>query len=231
MQYCLDNANVETIKKVLEYYPIRQFSMNPSVAKRDLKGNGKTFYESLQEISALIGDDATFYVQTVGDTAEEIIKDAKTIRKYVSVRDLHVKICATMEGYKAMKALKAEGYTVTATAVASVTQMLLCLAAGADNIAVYVNRLDMVNANGIKVLADCVKVLRESGKEGVIISAASIKTPRQVELAALAGADGCAIDYGVLQACGEHPVAQDSIRTFIADWEDLYGKGKRVYNL
>ena len=46
-----------------------------------------------------------------------------------------------MKGIKAIKILKAEGINVTATAVYDLMQAYMALAAGADYIAPYVNRI------------------------------------------------------------------------------------------
>lgn len=231
MKFCLDNANLDIIRQMKEFYPLSYFSMNPSVARRDLKDNGKTFAASVADICAEIGDEATFFVQTVGDTAAEIVKDAQAIRSFMTIPNLLVKVCASAEGYKAMRILKSQGFTLTATAVGSVSQAMMSIEAGADTVAVYINRIDMAHGDGIKVLADSIAAYKASGNTGVSFGAASIKTPRQVELAALAGADVCAVDYDVIKACGEASVSKASIQSFLTDWEDLYGKGKRVYNL
>jgi len=231
MIYCLDNANIECIKKGLNFYPIKAFSMNPSIAKRDLAGNGKTFFESLKEIRDTIGEDTEFSVQTVGETAEEIVKDAEAIRAHVAGTNLYVKVNAFPEGYKAMRILKEKGFNITATAIASLNQGLLSVLAGADTVAVYVARTDNISGNGMQVVADIVTVLKQRGITNVKVAAASIKTAHQVEQAALAGADICALNLDVLEACASHPLTESSVKQFVKDWESLYGAGKRVHNL
>ena len=41
--------------------------------KRDLAG--KNIFDAVNEIRGVIGDEVRFHVQTVGDTADEIIRD------------------------------------------------------------------------------------------------------------------------------------------------------------
>ena len=231
LTYCLDTANIDAIKEALNYYPIHAFSMNPSIATKDLKGRNQTFFESLKEIRDVIGEDTEFSVQTVGDTAEEIVKDAKAICDHVKGTNLYVKVDAFQEGYKAMKMLKQQGYNVTATAIASVNQALLSIEAGADTVAVYAGRVDNISGDGMEVVRQIGQIMRMKGINNVQLAAASIRTAHQVEQAALAGADIVAVSWDILKACGNHPLTDNCIKQFVADWENLYGAGMRVYNM
>jgi TalC/MipB family fructose-6-phosphate aldolase len=231
LTYCLDTASIDDIKRARELYPLHAFSMNPSIASRDLQGKNVSFFSVLKEIRSVIGEDAEFSVQTVGDTADEIVRDAAAIRAHVTGTNLFVKVNAFSEGYKAMRMLKAQGYNVTATAIASVNQALVSIEAGADTVAVYVGRVDNISGDGIQVLRDIHGIMADKGITGVQLAGASIRTARQVEQAALAGAHIVAVGLGVLEACANHPLTDQCVAQFIADWEALYGAGKRVYNL
>jgi fructose-6-phosphate aldolase 2 len=231
LTYCLDTANISDIRKAREFYPVHAFSMNPSIASRDLQGKNVPFYSVLKEIRDEIGETTEFSVQTVGNTAAEIVKDAEAIRAHVNGTNLFVKVNAFSEGYKAMRILKAEGYNVTATAIASVNQALVSIEAGADTIAIYVGRIDNISGDGIQVLSDIHDIMLDKEIEGVQLAAASIRTAHQVEQSALAGAKIAAISLSILEACANHPLTNQCVEQFITDWEQLYGVGKRVYNL
>jgi len=229
MIYCLDSANIETIKKGLKYFPFTAFSMNPSIAARDLKGSGKTFFESIKEIREVIGEETELYVQVVGQSVEEMVEDAKIIKQNVS-GNLYIKIPACVNGFKAIQILKSQGFNVACTAVMNVNQALLASAAGADIIAVYVSRINKNGGDGIKVLEDIVKAYKQLNCD-VIVSAASIKDPLTVEKVALAGVGFVAISYEVIEQCATHPLTQVTLDGFKRDWEDTYGKGKKLSNL
>jgi len=231
LTYCLDTASIDDIRKAREFYPLHAFSMNPSIASRDLQGKNVSFFGALKEIRDEIGEDTEFSVQTVGNTAAEIVKDAEAIRAHVKGTNLYVKVNAFSEGYKAMRILKAQGYNVTATAIASVNQALVSIEAGAGTIAVYVGRLDNISGDGIQVLADIHDIMIDKDITGVQLAAASIRTAHQVEQAALAGAQIAAIGLNILEACANHPLTNQCVEQFIVDWEKLYGAGKRIYNL
>ncbi|MBQ9942694.1 MAG: hypothetical protein IJP03_06790 [Christensenellaceae bacterium] len=233
MTYCFDVANIDWIREAKEIYPFNAFSMNPSIAARDLKGNNKSFAESVKEIWAEVGPNVDFHVQTVGVKADDIIKDAYAIMAMVDDPNhkVHVKVNCYPEGYKAMKVLVKEGFVVTATAIASVNQAMLAAECGAEVAAVYVGRTDNISGDGIDVIRRTKQIFRAQGITATRVSGASIKTAHMVEQAALAGADEVAIGYDVLKAISNHPLTSACIDSFTADWQGLYGEGKLIHNL
>lgn len=229
MLYSLDTAKVDEIKLGLEKYPVKAFSMNPSIAARDLKGSDKTFFEAAKEIREVIGEEAQFYVQVVGETTDEMIKDAQRIREEIS-GNLYIKIPAGPNGFKAIQHLKANGFQIACTAVMTLNQALLAAEAGADIIAVYVNRIDNNGGDGIETLSKIVDAYDKLGID-TQVSAASIKNAATVERAALVGVTCVAINLEILEACADHPLTRPTLQQFKADWEDMYGKGTSLYNM
>lgn len=229
MRYSLDSAKIDIIKKGLKKYPFTAFSMNPSIAARDLKGSGKSFFESIKEIREVIGEDTELYVQVVGQTVEEMVEDAKLIRENVHGK-LSIKIPACTEGFKAIQILKNQGFNISCTAIMTLNQALLAAAAGADVIAVYVSRINKNGGDGIKVLEDIVETYKKLDCN-VVVSAASIKDPLTVEKVALAGVGFVALSYELMEQCATHPLTKTTLDGFKKDWEDTYGKDKKLYNL
>ena len=113
MIYLADTANIEEIKELFNYLPIEGVTTNPTI----VKNSGKPISQIVPEIQKYIGDKALHF-QVIGNTAEEIIKEAKFYRNYFDLKDnYYVKIPVTREGFKAIKMAKDEGMKVTATAV------------------------------------------------------------------------------------------------------------------
>ena len=130
VEYCLDTGDLEMVKKCVGVYPLACFSMNPSIAVNCLKGTGKTFLENANQIREVIGLDTPFYLEAMGDTAEEMIEDARAVRTKVPGNTL-VKIPACPEGLKAIAALKKEGIYCSCTAIYDFNQAMLAAEAGA----------------------------------------------------------------------------------------------------
>lgn len=227
--YCLDTANLEMIKKAKDKYPVGAFSMNPSIAVRDLNKSKKGFLENVKEMRNVIGTEVEFYLQVIGETAEDMIKDAETIVKSVPGNTI-IKIPACPEGIKAIRLLKKSGIKAGATGVLDVNQAVLASMAGAVNVAVYLNRLDNVGGDGIEVIRKIYDAFKIQNIK-CHISAASIKNALYVEKSILAGADYITVSYELLEQLATHSLTAKTLAGFKSDWEGLYGEEKMIYNL
>ena len=75
MKFCIDDANVEQIRRIYEYYPIDGVSTNPSI----LAKSGRDPYEVLKEIRSIIGEDGELFVQATAVTAEVTMLNTSTV--------------------------------------------------------------------------------------------------------------------------------------------------------
>ena len=71
------------VKTASSIYPVNCFSMNPSIAVNCLKGTGKSFVQNALDIRGVIGEETPFFLEAMGDTAEELVEDAKAMVKAV----------------------------------------------------------------------------------------------------------------------------------------------------
>ena len=111
MEYCLDTGDLEMVKKVADLYPIRCFSMNPSIAVNCLRGTGRTFLQNAKMIREVIGEDTPFYLEAMGDTAEEMIEDAHKIRQEIKGNTM-IKIRRCPQGFKAIRLIKGRRHSM-----------------------------------------------------------------------------------------------------------------------
>lgn len=221
MIYYIDSADLSVVKEANQAYPIAGITMNPTIVMKDLKGEKVPFFELTHQIREIIGEEKELHVQVVSTTFEGMIKEARHLKENIS-GNLYVKIPACKSGYEAIKALTEEGIATTATAIIDVNQAILAARAGASYVAIYVNRVSNISADGDKVLADTVKVFKANQFEAKVLGA-SFKNALQVERAAVNGAYGSAIGYDVFEACANHILTDSSIEQFKQDWESLYG--------
>lgn len=222
MEYVIDTADVEAIRKAFEFLPMDGVTTNPSLIAKQ-KGD---FFAILREIRSVIGPGAQLHAQAIGPTAAEMVLDARKIRDVAGGR-IYVKIPVTPEGYKAMKALRAEdpAFGITATAVFTPQQALLAAKAGADYVAPYVNRIDNISGNGAEVVADIVQLF-ETFHVGAKVLAASFKSVQQVHECALAGCHAATVAPDILWKLVAHPLTDAAVDGFTADWRSVYGDRK-----
>ncbi|MFZ2812557.1 MAG: transaldolase family protein, partial [Thermovirgaceae bacterium] len=133
-----------------------------------------------------------------------------------------VKIPMGRDGMAVCSRLVREGIAVNVTLVFSPQQALLAAAAGAAYVSPFVGRLDDIGEDGIGLVGDIAELFNIHNITTEII-AASIRHPRHVVEAALAGADIATVPLAVLEKCFDHPLTASGIKKFLADWEE-FGK-------
>lgn len=218
MEYLVDTANLEAIRKFVEYYPITGVTSNPSIVKKEGKID---FIAHMKEIRSIIGQDRTLHIQVTAADVEGMLRDAEAILNRID-NQVFIKVPVTMEGLKVIKTLKAQGINVTATAIYSKSQAFLALEAGADYIAPYYNRMENLGIDPEDVIASIARMISEYGYSAKIV-AASFKNIGQVNKAFLAGAQTATIDPAVLETAFAMPSIQKAIDDFGADWKSIYG--------
>ena len=218
MLYILDTADLNAIRHANEFYPIVGVTTNPSIIAKE-----KTdFVALLKAIREIIGPDKMLHVQTTATVAEEIVKEARMLKDLIG-ENFYVKIPIGEEGLKATMILSKEGIGVTMTAIFTPQQALLAAKAGADFVAPYVNRLDNVGSDGIKVVDEIVTQFELFDLPCQVL-AASFKNVQQVQDAALCGCHSVTVAPDVLYNLVKHPLTDVAVDLFDKDWKAVYGE-------
>ena len=69
MKLIIDDAHIDLIKKIYEYYPVDGVTTNPSI----LAKSGRQPFEVLKEIRSFIGEEAELHVQVVAKDADGMV--------------------------------------------------------------------------------------------------------------------------------------------------------------
>ena len=107
---------------------------------------------------------------------------------------------------------------VNVTLCFSANQALLAAKAGATFISPFIGRLDDINLDGMELIADIRTIYDNYGFETQIL-AASIRTVNHAFQAAHIGADVMTAPPAVIKKMAEHPLTDQGLKTFMADWE------------
>lgn len=217
MIFILDTADLEDIARACEYFPIEGVTTNPSIIAKE-KCDVR---QRLLEIRGIIGEDRMLCVQTTAKAAGNIVEEARALRGLLG-DNFYIKVPVGEEGLKATMQLKRERIGVLMTAVFTPMQALLSARAGAALVAPYVNRLDMANGNGARVVADIVRIFDQCGTDCRVL-AASFKNVQQVASVALAGCHYATVSPEILSALAAHPLTDLAVQGFDRDWQSVYG--------
>ncbi len=134
-----------------------------------------------------------------------------------------VKIPMTAEGLKACKVLSSEGIKTNVTLIFTANQALLAARAGATYVSPFLGRLDDISTPGIDLIRTISEIFAVAGIETEII-AASVRHPIHVIDCALAGADIATVPYSVIEQMIKHPLTDQGIEKFQADYKAVFGE-------
>ncbi len=159
MKIFIDTANLDEIKEAFSWGIVDGVTTNPSLIKKAVnyfKEKGKTFtMESyLEELLDFVGKGRPVSLEVIGNTEEEMYRQAKTLyEKFNGIAgNVVIKIPVNPEteedglhnfdGLKVIKVLSDEKIPVNVTLVMTPVQALLAAKAGAKYVSPFAGRID-----------------------------------------------------------------------------------------
>jgi transaldolase len=209
MEFYIDTADVPQIRKYWDMGIIDGVTTNPTLIAKA----GRNFREVINEITGIVKGPIS--VEAVSTKAGDLVEEARGLAKFGE--HVVVKIPMTDEGLKAVKQLSALGVKTNVTLVFSSAQALLAAKAGATYLSIFVGRLDDRGQDGMEVVYETCRMLSNYGMPTKVITA-SIRHPRHVVEAALAGSHVATIPPDILDKMLRHPLTDDGLRLFLQDW-------------
>ena len=106
------------------------------------------------------------------------------------------------------------------TLVFSPNQAILAAKAGAKYVSPFIGRLDDVGQDGMSLIAEIKQIFSNYNFKTQIL-VASVRHPMHVVEAAKIGADVVTLPPDVLGKMLKHPLTENGLKIFLADWEKL----------
>lgn len=219
MELLLDSADPKEINQVKSWGLISGVTTNPSLYSK----HASDFIQRLKEI--IKASPGYVFTQVIGwhDT-EELIQQAKWLAK--QSEKIVVKLPMSIEGIQALFQLKKENpkIRIAITAVASVSQALLCGKAGADVVAIFNGPLDETSDTPVNLVAPVKKIYTNYGYKTKILSCGRFS--RGVSEFAAEGTDMCTMKIEYHKLLYEHPYTDKRMLGFLKDWQNAFGDQK-----
>jgi transaldolase len=210
MKIFLDTADIEEIGIAARWGVLDGVTTNPTLFSEV----GGSYDEVLAEICRITPGPVS--AEVVADELEGMLREGRHFAKLAS--NVVVKVPVSEVGLEAIARLAAEGIKTNCTLIFSSNQGLLAAKAGASLLSPFVGRLDDINQDGIEVVRELVAMVETHGLETEVL-AASIRHPRHVTEAALAGSHIATVPIKVLRQMVHHPLTDTGIEQFRRDWE------------
>jgi len=217
MKIFLDTAEIEEIHTAARWGLLDGVTTNPSLFAKV----GGSYDDVLQEICGITSGPVS--AEVVAEDVEGMLREGRHFAKLA--QNIVVKVAMSEEGLEAIARLAQDGIKTNCTLIFSANQGLLAAKAGASLLSPFVGRLDDINEHGMEVVRDLVAMVKIGNLHAEVL-AASIRHPRHVTEAALAGAQIATVPFKVLRQMIHHPLTDTGILQFRKDWEAVEGGGK-----
>ena len=208
MRIFMDTANIEDIRRGAAMGVVDGVTTNPSLVAKE----GIEYRDRVLEICETVQGPVS--AECISEAADDIVEEARRIAAWNE--HVVVKIPMTEEGLGAIKRVSAEGIKVNTTLIFSANQALLAARAGATYVSPFIGRLNDAGHDGMAVIRESVQIF-EAFHLPTQVLAASIRLPRDVTEAALAGSHVATIPPNVLFQMVKHPLTDTGIERFLAD--------------
>ncbi|MCW3849480.1 fructose-6-phosphate aldolase [Sphingomonas sp. LB-2] len=210
MKFFADTADTADIRDLADAGLLDGVTTNPSLIHKA----GRDFLEVVAEICRIV--DGPVSAEVVALDFEGMMREAEIVRKIAD--NVAVKVPLTIDGLKACKALTDDGTMVNVTLCFSANQALLAAKAGATFISPFVGRHDDIGYPGMDLIAD-IRTIYDNYAFETEILVASVRNPIHVLEAAKIGADVMTAPPSVIRMLVKHPLTDNGIKAFMADWE------------
>ncbi len=214
MKFFIDSGNLKDIETLVPLGIIDGVTTNPSLLAKE-PGD---YRDNLKKIcQAVKGPTSAEVTETEAQAMIRQGRDLAQIDPWIVV-----KVPLTRDGIKACKALSGEGIKVNVTLCFSPAQALIAAKVGATYISPFVGRLDDIATPGMELIRDIVQIY-ENYSFATEILVASTRSPMHIVEAARMGADICTCPPAVIDSLFNHPLTDNGLKKFLADWEKAYG--------
>jgi transaldolase len=222
MKFFIDTANLEDIKKAYRVGVLAGVTTNPSLVAKE----GVKFEDRIAEICQAVPEVESVSAEVTPEavTAEEMIAQAEELIKINNGDEkVTIKLPMTLAGLEACRYLTKKGVKTNVTLIFTVNQALLAARAGATYVSPFLGRLDDISEDGVLLVAKIAELFRIHQLDSQII-AASVRHPDHVTRVAMAGAHIATIPYSVIEQLTKHPLTNEGMEKFAADWAKTINK-------
>ncbi|KRM73757.1 transaldolase family protein [Secundilactobacillus collinoides] len=217
MKYFLDSAKLDEIKIAYEQYGFDGVTTNP----KHIMNSGKPFKKAIQDIADYVADKPDFPVSVEInphlDNADDMVAYAKDISAIS--KNFVIKIPTNKQGIIAARRLEAQGIRTNMTLVFSAAQSIMPGKLHAKYVSPFVGWREDYGDDGLSYVKDIVDIYKTYNFDTEIIVAA-IRTAKQLEQAAIYGADIVTCALSVYETSFTNPYTDLGLKTFQDAWDN-----------
>lgn len=212
MKFFIDTASLAQIQEAHDLGILDGVTTNPSLmAKEGISGeaNIRRHYKTICDIV-----DGDVSAEVIATDFAGMVEEGKSLADIAP--NIVVKVPMIKEGVKALSYFREHGIRTNCTLVFSAGQAILAAKAGANYLSPFVGRIDDINWDGMALIRQIAEIYAIQGFETEIL-AASIRSPKHIVEAALAGADVVTCPLDSIMGLLNHPLTDIGLEKFLSD--------------
>jgi len=210
MKFFVDTAEIDDIRALNETGLVDGVTTNPSLILK----SGRDIFEVTREICDIVSGPVSAEVAALD--YQGMVDEAGHL--YDIADNIALKVPLTVDGLRVCKHFTDQGKMVNVTLCFSAAQALLAAKAGASFISPFVGRHDDIGFDGMQLIHD-IRVIYDNFDFDTEILVASTRHPIHITESAKIGADVVTLPPKVLRQLFNHPLTENGLAAFMADWE------------
>jgi transaldolase len=224
MELYLDSANLKEIEEGFKLGFLNGLTTTPTFMQRE----GITDIDgTIVKLSKIV---PVLQIEALGDTAEDILKEAKRqLALGLDKNKTVFKIPVSLEGVRACKMLRNEGLLVNVHLVYTLQQAYMAMQAGATYVCPLVGRLQDQGHDALTLVEQCVDAVEYYGYDTKIMFS-SVRTVEHVRNAINIGVHTITVPLKIMKQLTENNFTTLGTEQFIADTRLMTVRVKEAIN-
>ena len=222
MELYLDSVDFKEIEEAFKLGFLTGLTTTPTFMHR----HGITDIDAaILKLSKMV---PVLHVEALGDTAEEILKEAERLLALgLDKEKTFFKIPVSAEGLRACKMLRNKGLHVNVHLVYTLNQAYMAMEAGADYVCVLVGRYQDQGNDPLTLIEQCVATVDRYGYDSKIMFS-SVRHAEHVRTAILLGVHTVTVPWGVMKKLTENHFTTVGTDQFVEHTKLMTVKVKEV---
>lgn len=224
MELYLDSADFKEIQTAFQLGFLTGLTTTPTFMHRE----GVTDLDGMiVELSKIV---PILQIEALGDTAEEIVKDAeRQLALGLDPQKTVFKIPVSLEGVRACKMLRERGMMVNVHLVYTIQQAYMAMCAGASYICVLAGRMQDQGYDAIKLIGECVEMVNFYGSDAKVMFS-SVRNTEHVRNAIDLGCHTITVPWKIMKVLTENNFTTVGTQQFIEHTRLITVKVKEAMN-
>ncbi len=215
MELYLDSIKIEEVREANKLGYLTGLTTTPTFMHRE---GIKDVDAAILNLSKLV---PILQVEALGNTAEEIVKEAERLLSLgLNKEKVVFKIPISLEGTKACKMLTDNGIKVNLHLVYTLQQAYLAFCAGATYVCILVGRLQDQGHDALALVEQCIKAVEKYNYKTKIMFS-SVRNVEHVRNAINLGAHTVTVPWNILKQLSQNHFTELGIQQFVEHTELL----------